>query len=222
VDPIDDLRVTNPASNEPLLADLSKFFIESKYDLQALTRLILNSRTYQMSGSNPENRSDSQNFSHSQSRAMPAEVLLDAICQVTGVAEKFNGWPEGARAIQMWDNRMPSYFLKIFGRPVRTSVCECERSNEPSIAQALHLMNSAEISAKIHSRKGTARKLAMTNLSPEAIIDELYLGLLSRFPSADERTIMMDFFKAEGQQRQGAIEDVMWTLLNTKEFVFIR
>ena len=222
VDPIDDLRVTNPASNEPLLADLSKFFIESKYDLQALTRLILNSRTYQMSGSNAENRSDSQNFSHSQSRAMPAEVLLDAICQVTGVAEKFNGWPEGARAIQMWDNRMPSYFLKIFGRPVRTSVCECERSNEPSIAQALHLMNSAEISAKIHSRKGTARKLAMTNLSPEAIIDELYLGLLSRFPSADERNIMMDFFKAEGQQRQGAIEDVMWTLLNTKEFVFIR
>lgn len=222
VDPIDDLRQTNPASNEPLLADLAKRLVEEKYDLRALTRLILNSRTYQLGPQTRLNASDSQNFSHASSRPMPAEVLLDAICQATGVPEKFNGWPEGARAIQMWDNRMPSYFLKLFGRPVRASVCECERSNEPSIAQALHLMNSPEIAAKIHSKKGRARQLAALDKKPELIIEELYLGILSRFPTKEELPALEELFQETGRNRAEAVEDVIWTLLNTKEFVFIR
>src|SRR5205085_9221312 len=127
-------------------------------------------------------------------RAIAAEVLLDAICQATGVSEKFNGWPEGYRAIQIWDNRMPSYFFRIFGRPVRASVCECERSNEPSIAQALHLMNSEEIMNKIHDRQGTARKLANSKLTPREIVDELYRGTLSRFPNEAERNLMLGVF----------------------------
>ena len=151
---------------------------------------------------------------------MPAEVLLDAISQATGVPEKFNGWPEGYRAIQIWDNRMPSYFFRIFGRPVRASVCECERSNEPSIAQALHLMNSEEIANKIHSRNGAARKLARSKMTPAEIIDELYLSTLTRFPTDGERAAMLRVFTESSEDRIGAVEDVLWALLNTRGFVY--
>src|SRR4029077_1232135 len=163
VEPLDDLRATNPATNEPLMEALAKEMRDKKYDIKAFTRTLLNSRLYQLASASPPPARgegagvkgkqpripDEQNFSHTQPRAIPAEVLLDAISQATGVPEKFNGWTEGARAIQIWDNRMPSYFFGIFGRPVRASVCECERSSEPSIAQALHLMNSEEIIGKI-------------------------------------------------------------------------
>jgi hypothetical protein len=221
VEPLDDLRATNPASNEPLLDDLAKHLREVKYDLKVFTRTLLNSRLYQLGPRTAGNAIDEQNFSHAEPRLMPAEVLLDAICQTTGVPEKFNGWPEGARAIQVWDNRMPSYFLQLFGRPVRASVCECERSGEPSIAQALHLMNAPEIVAKIHSRRGTARKLADSERTPEAIVEELYLGVLARLPTKKEQGLMLDLFRQAGDRRT-AIEDVLWTLLNTREFVFNR
>jgi hypothetical protein len=221
VEPLDDMRATNPASNEPLLDALAKHMRESKFDLKAFTRTLLNSRLYQLAGKrNDEKVDDEQNFSHAQPRAVPAEVLLDAICQATGVPEKFSGWPEGYRAIQVWDNRMPSYFFRIFGRPVRASVCECERSNEPSIAQALHLMNSEEIMSKIKDRKGTARRLATSSKEPGAIIDELYLGTLSRYPSEAERTLMLRVFADSGEDRQAAVEDVLWALLNTRSFVY--
>ena len=129
---------------------LADHFRKSRYDIKAFTRTLLNSRVYQLSSmTKASNKSDIQNFSHAAYKSLPAEVLLDAICQSTGVTEKYNGWPEGYRAIQIWDNRMPSYFFRIFGRPVRASVCECERSNQPSISQAMHLMNSPEIAAKI-------------------------------------------------------------------------
>src|SRR5205807_4460826 len=157
VEPLDDLRATNPATNEPLLDALARHLIDGHYDLKAFTRTLLNSRLYQLAGQPKGGPCDEQNFSHAQPRAIPAEVLLDAISQATGVLEKFNGWPDGYRAIQVWDNRMPSYFFRIFGRPVRYSVCECERGTEPSIAQALHLMNSPEITAKIRARHGAAR-----------------------------------------------------------------
>src|SRR5207237_6286402 len=125
------------------------------------TRTLRNARAYQLgTHTNARNATDEQNFSHAAYRPLPAEVLLDALCQVTEVPEKFNGWPEGYRAIQIWDNRMPSYFFRIFGRPVRASVCECERSNEPSISQALHLMNSPEMMTKLHDRRGRVRQLA--------------------------------------------------------------
>jgi Protein of unknown function (DUF1553)/Protein of unknown function (DUF1549) len=221
VEPVDDMRATNPATIEPLLDELAKHMREKKYDLKAFTRTLLNSRLYQLS-SQPKTpgAADEQNFSHAAPRAMPAEVLLDAICQATGVPEKFNGWPEGYRAIQIWDNRMPSYFFRIFGRPVRASVCECERSSEPSIAQALHLMNSEEIASKINARQGTARKLAKSKLTPREIVDELYLSTLSRFPNDAERTLMLRVFTDAGEDRQAAVEDVLWALLNSRGFVY--
>jgi hypothetical protein len=221
VEPLDDMRATNPATNEPLLDALAKHLREVKFDLKAFTRTLLNSRLYQLASAPPGAKVlDEQNFSHAVPRSIPAEVLLDAICQATGVPEKFNGWPEGYRAIQVWDNRMPSYFFRIFGRPVRASVCECERSNEPSIAQALHLMNSEEIMSKIHDRRGTARKLARSNLTPREIVDELYLGTLSRHPAEAERARMLQVFADAGADRQAAAEDVLWALLNSRGFVY--
>jgi hypothetical protein len=218
VEPLDDMRATNPASNEPLLTDLARHMREKKYDLRAFTRTLLNSRAYQLASTNESNAGDEQNFSHAAAKALPAEVLLDAICQVTGVPEKFNGWPEGYRAIQVWDNRMPSYFFRIFGRPVRYSVCECERGTEPSIAQALHLMNSPEITAKVRSRQGAARTLADSDQKPDAIIDNLFLAALGRPPSGPERDRLLEAF-ADGDRR-AAVEDVLWALLNTKEFLY--
>jgi hypothetical protein len=220
VEPIDDLRETNPATNEPLMQALAAHMHEVKFDLKQFTRTLLNSRLYQLSSTaNDSNRSDVQNFSHATDKSLPAEVLLDAICQATGVLEEFNGWPEGYRAIQIWDNRMPSYFFTIFGRPVRATVCECERSDEPSITQALHLLNAPEIAAKISHRKGRARQLADSTLSPEQIIDELFLSTLSRFPNEQERELISGVF-ADSENRRAAAEDILWAIMNTKEFVF--
>jgi len=219
IEPIDDIRDTNPATNPPLMEALASHLRDVKYDVKAFTRTLLNSRVYQLSAiSVPSNIDDQQNFSHFIQKSQPAEVLLDAISQSTGVPEDFNGWPKGYRAIQIWDNHMPSYFFRIFGRPVRTTVCECERSNEPSIAQALHLLNAPEISEKISHRHGSVRKLVASQLSPAELIDELYLSTLSRFPTDTEQALMIQAFSEN--DRRAAAEDVLWSLLNSKEFVF--
>ena len=220
VDPIDDMRVTNPATNEPLLAALESHLKEVRYDLKAFTRTLLMSRAYQLGPASDSNRDDRQHFSHVRPKAMPAEVLLDAICQTTGVPEKFNGWPEGVRSIQVWDNRMPSYFFRIFGRPVRATVCECERSNEPSISQALHLLNSPEVNAKLNHRHGLARQWAESSKSNAEITDEVYLTTVTRFPTPEERTLMQSAFESAETSRQQAIEDMLWAVMNTKEFLY--
>lgn len=220
VDPVDDLRATNPASHEALHEALADYLIRSHYDLKLLTRLILESRTYQLSPiQNGSNADDQQHFSRAEFRPVPAEVLLDAICQTTAIPEKFNGWPLGARAIEVWDNRMPSYFFRIFGRPTRTTVCACERGDAPSISQALHLLNSPEISEKLQHRHGRVRQLARSDLSPEQIVEELYLTTLSRFPTDEESLLMTAAFQ-KSEDRVEVVEDLMWTLLNTKEFLF--
>jgi hypothetical protein len=169
---------------------------------------------------NQSNKLDDQNFSHARWKAMSAEVLLDAISQATGVQESFNGWPDGYRAIQIWDNRMPNYFFRIFGKPQRVSVCECERGTEPSIAQALHLMNAPETMTKLRSRFGVVRRLVESNLSEADIVDELYLSTLSRFPLAGERKLMVSVFDDATSSRQTSVEDILWALINTREFVF--
>lgn len=221
VEPVDDLRATNPASNEPLFQALAKHMQDCKYDLKAFTRTILKSRTYQLSSvTNKSNIADMQNFSHAMFKSMPAEVLLDAISQTTGVPEKFEAWPDGYRAIQIWDNRMSSYFFRIFGRPVRASVCECERSNEPSVSQALHLMNSPALTNKLRDRKGLVRKLAASQLTPEAVFDELALASVSRKLTPKEHTLFKEVFDALKQDRRAAFEDVLWSLMNTKEFMY--
>jgi hypothetical protein len=220
VEPIDDIRATNPASNERLMQALVDHLHEVKFDLREFTRTLLSSRVYQASyTTNASNESDVQNFSHAAYKSLPAEVLLDAICQSTGIPEKFNGWPEGYRAIQVWDNRMPSYFFRIFGRPVRATVCECERSNEPSIAQALHLLNAEEIGEKISDHHGYARRLAASEKSPPEIVDELFLTTLTRYPTDRETELMMTAFDELGDRR-AATEDVLWALMNSKEFLF--
>ncbi len=219
VEPIDDIRATNPATNEPLLQALTAHLHEVDFDLKQFTRMLLQSRAYQMSSVTKRlNAADEQNFSHARAKPMPAEVLLDAISQATGVPEKFPGLPAGYRAVQVWDNRMPSYFFTIFGRPVRASVCECERSNEPSIAQALHLMNSPEIVGKIRSPNGRAAQLAKSAKPPEEIVTELCLATLSRYPTPQEQALLVKRFSEA--KRSAAAEDVLWILLNTKEFIY--
>jgi hypothetical protein len=220
VEQVDDLRTTNPATNEPLLEALAEHLRSVRYDLKAFTRTLLASRLYQLSTvTTSSNANDEQNFSHAENKALPAEVLLDAISQVTGVQEAFPGWPEGYRAIQIWDNKLPHYFFRIFGRPVRATVCECERGNEPSIAQALHLMNSPEIMEKIRSRDGLAARLAAESNEPAAIVEELFLTTLARYPTQVERQAALEIF-AETTNRRESAEDVLWTLLNTKEFLY--
>jgi len=218
IEPIDDLRQTNPATNQPLLAALAEHFRVLGYDQKAFTRTLLNSNAYQLASiTTQDNIGDEQNFSHARYKALPAEVLLDAIGQATEVPEKFNGWPRGYRAIQIWDNRMPSYFFEIFGRPVRATVCQCERGNEPSIAQALHLINSPEILGKIESSSGRVTRLVESRTSPKTIVEELCLSTLSRFPTPAEEQLLLKEFTRSGVST--AAEDIMWTLMNSKEFL---
>jgi hypothetical protein len=220
VEQVDDLRTTNPPSNDALLAALADHMREVRYDLKAFTRTLLASRLYQLSSATtPDNVDDTQNFSHASHKALPAEVLLDAVGQVTGVPEQFDGWPAGVRAVQIWDNKFPSYFFRIFGRPVRASVCECERSNEPSIAQALHLMNSPELGTKIQAHDGTAARLAASSLSSAEVLDELFLIALARYPRDDEKAAILPTL-SESKDRRRATEDVLWALLNSKEFLY--
>lgn len=221
VDPVDDMRATNPPTNAPLMDFLSQQFVVSGFDIKEITKLIVSSQAYQLSSRvNDSNRLDRQNYSHAEWKTIPAEVLLDAISQVTRVPEDFNGWPSGYRAIEIWDNRMPSYFFRIFGKPQRVSVCECERGNEPSIAQALHLMNSPETMQKISHRHGRAAALANSSMSESEIIDHLYLAAVTRYPTDAESKLMLQAFTESGMSRRAASEDIMWTLINTREFVF--
>ena len=220
VEPVDDLRATNPASNEPLMQALCDHMVAVNFDVKAFTRTLLNSQVYQLSSAVSEsNRLDDQNYSHAAVKPLPAEVLLDAVSQATGVHERFNGWPDGYRAIQIWDNKLPSLFLETFGRPVRQTVCACERGVEPSIAQALHLMNSESTTTKLEDRRSRTAQLAESDLSNSSVVEELYLSTLSRWPSPEELQLM-ETTLADSNNRRQAIEDIFWTLLNTREFVF--
>jgi hypothetical protein len=220
VEPEDDLRSTNPPTNEPLLDYLASQLVEHHYDLKAVMRLILNSRVYQLASTpNSTNREDEQNFSRRYVKRLPAEVLLDAISEATQSPELFPGRPRGTRAIELWDNRLPSYFLDVFGRSERTSPCECGRSGEPTMAQALHLMNSPEIERKIADPSGRAARLAAADISEDKIVEELCLATMGRPPAAKEHAVARRLF-AESP-RQQATQDLLWTLLNSYEFLFV-
>ena len=220
VEPEDDLRSTNPATNEPLLDYLARQVVASKYDLKQVTRLILESNTFQLSGKpNQFNYDDNQYYSHYLVRRLPAEVLLDAISQVTDSPEQFVGMAPGTRAIELWDNRLPSYFLDTFGRSLRESPCECGKSGEPTMAQALHLMNAPEIEAKVTAASGRARQLAQSDLSRQEITSQLCLSVLGRAATEREQMVARELF--EQQSRQAATADLMWTLINCYDFLFI-
>jgi hypothetical protein len=220
VEPEDDLRSTNPATNDPLLRYLAEQLVSERYDLKAVMRLILNSRAYQLSAvPNATNLDDEQNFSHHYTRRLPAEVMLDAINDAAGVIEELPGYPPGSKAIQVWDNRLPSYFLQIFGRPERSSPCECGRSSEPTMAQALHLMNAPEVEAKLAHRRGRVARLIQASATRANLIDELCLATFGR-PATDKERAVADRLFAEAPPQEAA-EDFLWTLMNGYEFLFI-
>jgi hypothetical protein len=222
VDPEDDMRVTNPASNPELLKALAQDFTDHKFDLKNLCRTICNSSTYQLSAEpNDWNQDDKQNFSRYYPKRLNAEVLLDAIDQVTGTQTNFSGVPAGTRAIQLPDNGFNSYFLTVFGRPEASSACECERSSEANLAQSLHLLNSSEIQGKLTVGSGRAATLANDKSRPHDVkIRELYLLAFGRVPTAEEMSIALAHIDKNQDAPQRAYEDILWALINTKEFLF--
>jgi hypothetical protein len=221
VDPVDDFRASNPPTNKELLDWLAQDFVEHGYDLKHLMGTVMRSRTYQLSSvPNPDNVRDTKNFSRSYRRRLSAEVLLDAVCDFTGVSEKFDGLPPGARAMETWNNKMDSEFMDAFGRPNSSAECPCERDSKASVVQVLHLMNSNKLQAKLGGSGGRAKKLAESKMDEPAIIEELYTAAFSRRPTEKELTIAQKAFKAEGATRKTAIEDIMWAMINSAEFVF--
>jgi hypothetical protein len=221
VEPVDDVRLTNPPTNPELLDALARNFVESRFDFKQLIRTITASRVYQTSAiPNATNASDDQNYARALLRPVEAEVLLDAVCQTTGVPEKFQGLPSGLRAIQLWDSQTPHYFLKLFGRPTRTTACECERTKEPSVAQVLHILNSSELHAKLSHAGGRIARLSATLADDGALAEELYFTFYSRLPTEPERRTTVAYLAARRENRRQAAEDIAWSMLNTTEFVF--
>jgi hypothetical protein len=234
VEPEDDIRDTNPPSNPELLAALEKHFIESGFDLKELVRVITRSHTYQLSAvPNADNHVDRQNYSRFYPRRMQAEVLLDAIDDMTGAKTSFANLPVGTRAIALPDNSYnnSSLFLQVFGRPENSSVCECERVQSSSLAQSLHLINSNEIRGKLAVANGRAARLAAGNTPSEEKIAELYLAAYSRPPRPDELQTALAFLRGAGVNASGQaigtkqatpqdFQDLIWALMNTKEFLF--
>ena len=222
VDPEDDMRDTNPASNKELLDGLTKKFVDCGYDLKEIIRTICRSATYQLSSlPNAQNGTDRQSFSRYYPRRLPAEVLLDAIDQMNGTSTSFTGLPAGSRAIQIPDHGgVNSYFLTVFGKPGGASACECERSVDASLAQSLHLLNSPDIHGKMSS--GVAKELSsdMKRTDMEKV-QELYFRAFGRPASEHEMKYAITHLeKADPKQKGAAYEDVVWALINTKEFLF--
>jgi hypothetical protein len=221
VDPVDDFRASNPATNQPLLDWLARDFVSHGYDLKHLMRTIMRSQVYQLSSlPNEHNLADTKYFSRAYRRRLPAEVLLDAVSDVTGTTEDFQGLPPGSRAVQTWNHKLSSEFLDAFGRPNSSAECPCERDTKSSGVQALHLMNSNKLQSKIASSEGRAKKLGDSKLSEKEIVSDLYLAAYSRSPTEEEMALALEAFSGKETSRKSAIEDLMWALLNSAEFVF--
>jgi hypothetical protein len=235
VEPEDDMRETNPPTNPELLDALARNFIESGFDLKNLVRTIARSQVYQLSAiPNQYNAVDKQNFSRYYPKRLTAEVLLDAVNQVTKSQNQFAGLPAGTRAVQLPDNSFnaASYFLTVFGRPDSSSACECERSQDASLAQSLHLLNSKDVQEKLTNDKAWAATLASDKQQADEMkIRELYLAAFARSPEADEMALARGHVEkkrlaAKEAKQEPAIgerqayEDIIWALINTKEFLF--
>lgn len=222
VEPEDDMRATNPPSNPKLLNGLAEHFIASKFDLKGLVRMICRSNTYQLSSlPNDHNLKDKQNFSRYYPKRLTAEVLYDAFHQVTASTQAYSGLPTGTRAVQLPDPSKGPYFLKVFGQPQADTACECERSQEANLAQSLHLLNSSEVQNKIAAASGRASKLAADKeRSDQDKLKELYRWVYSRQPDSVELKIATSHLAKHEKNPKVAWEDIIWALINTKEFLF--
>lgn len=222
VEAVDDLRLTNPASNGKLHLALAKYLAENRFDLKSLMRLILQSATYQRS-SQPlaENAADRRFYSRYYPKRLMAEALLDAFSQVADAPTAFPGYPANWRALQLPDSNVSSYFLKTFGRPDRAITCECERGVEPSMVQVLHISNGDTINAKLAAQGNRIDKQLAAGLTNEQIVDELYLAAFARPASEQEKTELAAQLQDVGDaERRAAIEDLYWSVLSSKEFLF--
>lgn len=221
VEPIDDLRSTNPASNPELLDALAQDFVAHGFNLKHLIRTIMTSRLYQLSSQPlPENAADDRFYSHYYVKRLAAEPLLDAVDQATGVPTKHRNLPLGTRAIELPDAEYPNYFLNTFAKPRRASVCECERSAAPNLSQALHTLNGDTLAQKIADKNGRLMRMIEAGTPPDQIIDTLYLAALCRFPRPEERAMCQELLAQAASPREG-LEDIFWALLNSKEFLFV-
>ncbi len=221
---VDDLRETNPPSNPELLKFLAEDFLAHKFDIKHAIRQMVTSQVYQLSSQPmPDNEHDRQNYARFYARRLIAEVFLDSVNQATGVRDRFSGVGASARAIDLPHENFGSYFLDAFDRPKRVTACECERSPGATLAQVLLLSNSDEIENKLASGEGKVGKffavLEKDRRPLKELIEELYLGSLSRLPSSDELNTATKYLDGESDKRQ-AVEDLLWTLLNSKEFMF--
>jgi hypothetical protein len=222
VEPVDDLRGTNPPSNPALLDALAENFIARGYDFRQLLRDIFASRAYQLSSrSTPQNAADAINahFTRYTPRRLTAEQLADALDAVTGTQESYPHMPQGTRAIDLPDTRVRSYLLDVFGRPSRQALCDCERGAEPNLAQALHLMNGDDLQRKIDAPQGRLTRLLHEQVPDTRLIKELYLVTLSRLPSTEELARARRWLQDSPSPREGA-SDLLWVLLNSREFLF--
>ena len=220
IEPVDDVRISNPAVNPELLDALGQKFTGYNYDFKRLVRDICTSRTYQLaSESNETNASDDRNFSHAAIRRVRAEVMLDMICQATESREKFKGLPLGSRAVEIADGSTTNYFLTTFGRATRETVCSCEVSMAPNLSQALTLINGDIVQGKIQNG-GVVRKMMDAKKSPEEIVSDLYLRTLNRAVSPEERQKLISYLGDKPEDKQKGLEDVLWALLNSQEFMF--
>jgi hypothetical protein len=221
VEPMDDMRLTNPPSNPELLDALADHFVKSGYDLKDLVRTIAKSRVYGLSSiPNPSNSRDKQSFARHYPRRMTAEVLLDALSAVTSSPTAFGGLPAGTRAIELPDESVGSTFLDTFGRPKRDSACECERVTDASLGQSLMLLNSGEVQGKLAAGGARAEKLAADPRPDEQKLAELFWDAFARAPSSSEQAAALDHLKRKADKRKEAYEDILWALVNAKEFQF--
>ena len=220
VEPVDDVRVSNPPSNPELMAMLATKLTEYNYDMRKFVRDICTSQTYQRSTKvNETNAGDKRNFSHAQVRRVRAEVLLDAISQITDTPNKFQGLPLGARAVQIADGAVTNYFLTTFGRAKRESVCSCEVKMEPTLSQALHLMNGDAVNDRIKQGRVVA-KMIQDKKSDREIVEDLFLRVFGRMPNDKEWASVQQAIGSDTGARQSVLEDLFWALLNSKEFYF--
>jgi hypothetical protein len=222
IDPVDDLAASNPPSNERLLDALAADFVKSGFDIRRLERTILTSRTYQLSSTpNETNRRDRTNFARSYPRPLLAEAVLDVLNDALGAKEDFGAdAPAGSRAIEVATNQVRSTHaarvFRVFGRPARTSTCDCERPSGPALPQTLFLMSDPVLQKKL--KEGRLAKLIAAKMSDAKVVDELFLATLARLPDADERQAALDRVSAAAD-REAGLADVLWALINTREFI---